>query len=263
MRGKVELGGKIFGLEVGMLKIFVPPLLLVLGFLVSISLVIRPRLEEVAKLRREGKELRTKIDLVSKKRNYLLTVDEVELSKNSAWVDAAILEKKDAYSLVAVIREIAADNGFYIKSFSVVPGEMETKTGEEQEGAQKSKNREDKKISTGYIPLNFVVAGPENKYLDFVISLERSLPVLALNSFDMEGSGDVVKLEIQVMAFYIKEKTDYKITDLTLEDLMLTEKEEELLARLVNFENHTKSLRQAGAKQEKFVDYNRLDPFSL
>jgi len=250
MKIEGQLPEKIFGVETMLLKVFVLPVFLFFIFLISFFKVVLPKFDQIAGLKRETSEVTRKKTLVEKKRDYLLTVNEEELQKKADFLAKALLQQKDAYTLVGVIRKIAGKYGFYIQSFSVSPGEM---LGDE------SKKKE---LEVSKIPIAFVLTGPEEKYLDLMTGIERSLPVLAVDSFDMSSTGSQVELDLRVSAYYIEEKKEFNVVDVDLLDLMLNTKEEEMLSTLSSFDF---AGREGMPNQEEkdFVEYGREDPFNL
>ena len=119
-----QMPGKVFGVETSLLRVFLLPLVLIIIFLMSLSMVIMPKISEIGEMKKENEAVEKKTKLVALKRDYLLTVDEEELNKKSSFLAEAILRERDAYSLVGIIKQIAGKHGFYVQSFSVSPGEM-------------------------------------------------------------------------------------------------------------------------------------------
>ncbi|MBU3935431.1 hypothetical protein KJ909_02035 [Patescibacteria group bacterium] len=250
MKIAVQLPEKIFGLETVLLKIFVLPIFLLLLFLISFFKVVLPKFDQIASLKRETNEVTRKKTLVEKKRDYLLTVNEEELQKKADFLAKALLQQKDAYTLVGVVRKIAAKYGFYIQSFLVSPGEM---SGDENKK---------KELEVSKIPIAFVLTGPKEKYLDLMMGIERSLPVLAVDSFDMSSAVSQVELNLRVSSYYIEEKKEFNIVEVDLLDLMLSAKEEEMLSTLSSFDFVGREILP-NQQEKDFVEYGREDPFNL
>ncbi len=261
MKIEVRLPDKIFGMETMLLKVFVLPVCLVVMFFISLSLVIRPRFEEVGVIRKERKEVAEKTKLVEEKRDYLLSVDEQELQKQADFLGKALLQEKDAYLLVGVIRKVAKDNGFYIQSFSVSPGELGTEA-EESEVSGVEVTEKSAIDVVDRIPISFMVAGPKENYLDFLSAVEKTLPILSLGTFDMTTGGQMVKLGLDVVAYYIEEKSEFNVLDFSLVELMLSEEEQELLRSLSQFKDAGVGSLQELRMDGDFVEYDRPNPFS-
>ncbi len=250
----MKMPERVFGFEVSLLSVFVVPAVMLLMFFLSLSVVIMPKISEIKKIKSDRLAVEKKRDLVKAKRNYLMAVDEVELKKKTEFLEKALLAEKDAYILVGLIREVAGNHGFYVQSFSVSPGEISSKEEEAKVDSEKSKT-----VATDRIPISFSVAGEKNRYLEFILALEKSLPVLAISKFEMSSSDKLAILDLMVMAFYVEEKAEYGKVDLDLNDLILSEEEDDLLARLSEYELlGTKGGMRGGGD---FMEYDREDPF--
>ena len=152
--------------------------------------------------------------------------------------------------MVGLVREIAGNHGFYVQSFSVSPGEIKTEREEKVVG---------KSEATDSIPISFSVAGKKNRYLEFILALEKSLPILSITKFEMKSSDKIVILDLNVSAFYVAEKAEYGKVDLDLNDLILNEEEEALVTELSEYE--VLGTRSGVSRQGDFVEYDRQDPF--
>jgi len=252
MRVDMQMPDKLFGVETSLFKIFLLPFALVIIFLMSLSLIIMPKISEIGDLMKESESVEKKTELMAVKRDYLLTVDEQELTKKSSFLAKAILKERDAYLLVGIIKQIAGKHGFYVQSFSVSPGEISLMGGEGE--VKTVKDAVDK------VPISFMVAGEKDRYLEFILAMERSLPILSIDSFDMTRGQQMVKLDLKVSAFYVGEKSEYGVTEIKLADLMLSEKEEALLAELGQYETVAGGV--VGGTKSDFVEYDRRDPFN-
>ena len=252
MKIDMQMPDKLFGMEASLLKVFLLPLALVIVFLMSLSLIIMPKIDDIGDLRREDESVTEKVRLMTLKRDYLLIVDEEELSKKASFLAEAILKEKDAYLLVGMIKQIAGKNGFYVQSFSVSPGEMDS--GGEGGEVKTVKNTVDK------VPISFMVAGEKDRYLEFILALEKSLPILSIDSFDMTRGQQMVKLDLRVTAFYVGEKSEYGMIEIKLADLMLSSEDETLLAELSQYEAVSGGV--TGGSKDGFVEYDRKDPFN-
>lgn len=250
MKFEMKMPDKVFGLEFSLLIVFVLPIAMLVVFLLSLSLVIRPKINEIKKLKIDRLAVEKKSGMVKAKRDYVQAIDEAELKKKTGFLEKALLAEKDAYLLVGLIREIAGNHGFYVQSFSVSPGEI---------GAEKEEKVVGKSEATDSIPISFSVAGEKNRYLEFILALEKSLPILSITKFEMKSSDKIVILDLNVSAFYVAEKAEYGKVDLDLNDLILNEKEEALVTELSEYE--VLGTRSGVSRQGDFVEYDRQDPF--
>lgn len=244
----LEIPEKLFGLDSALLLTFLPLLGVVLLIIVSSNLFLVPKFEEFNTLRDQAAGLNSQTGKLLEKITYLQSVDQDELKKNAHFISSALLPQKNAYLLVGVVRRIADKYGYQIESFLVNPGKVN--------------ETDDKKSKNGQmVPVTVTLIGPGDKYLELIKGLERSLPILSLNNFEMKKSAETAKLELQVSAYYLDAEGKVDINRLSLSDLTLKKEETALLKTLSEY---TK-LEAAGDGEIRvgnFKPYGRTDPFS-
>lgn len=245
---------KLFGLEKSLLKLFLVPFLVLFLFLVSLGLVILPKIGDIKNNFRTIDNLNKQIKLTNEKKNYLMTVDIEQLNQQAEILNKAVLREKKSYLLVGVIRKIADNFGFQIKSFLVNPGEIKdlpTKT-------LKVSNKE----TATRMPVNVTLIGPSDRNLDLIKALESSLPILFIDKFDSKTLSGISELEMTISSYYVPEKNDYISGNLTIKDLQLTMEESELLSTVSKFNAMDDGMNYDNGTSQ-FVEYSRVNPFSL
>jgi hypothetical protein len=243
--------GKIFGMEPEMLQIFLVPTVVFFVILMVTLGIVFPKVTEIGEMRTNAIKVTEETRKLAEKRDYLRSVDQQELQDNADFLASALLREKNAYYLVNVIRNIATKFGFQVDSFSVSLGKL-TKEDEE---------KVTEKTMTSAIPVELVVVGPKDKYLELVGAIEKSLPILEIQNFDMKAEGETAKIDLGVASFYVSAKNEIKATSLTLTDLTMSKEESDLLATIRSFETvGTVTGIESGAKE--FVKYDRPNPFS-
>ncbi len=251
MKLETKIPETIFGIETRMINLFIPPLGLLLVILMSVGLLLMPKVEEINQNRVLNKKLKSEVADLTEKYNYLATVDQGELMVNADFINKSILPEKNAYLLVGTIRKIADKNGYYMDSFSVSPGELETE-------------EEETEIAGGNvmkIPLTLNLMGPKENYMALVVGIEKSLPILSLDEFEMNGKQGYVEIKVKLSANYIPRKQVFKIENLSLEDMTLSQGEMEVLTTLKTYEDNltTDSLIH---EDGQFVKYEFRNPFT-
>lgn len=249
---------KIFGIEKGLLKLFLIPIALLVVFLITLGSVIIPKISEIKTNLGKINSVNAQIKLTNEKKNYLLAVDLDQLNTDAKYLEQAVLKEKKSYLLVGVIRQIADNFGFQIKSFSVSPGEIKGETPATDNKLKVS----DKEVAVK-MPVNVVLVGPSDKNLELIKALENSLPILFIDKFSSKTANFSSELELMVSSYYIPDKTDYISGNLTLNDLKLTDEESTLLSQISKF-----GIRENGGVVEddtetEFKKYERANPFSL
>jgi len=249
----LEMPEKIFGLDTGLMIVFVKPLGLILLLVVVFNLLVFPKFEEI----QVGLKSQAETDLKEKnyrqKINYLKSIDQESLQRDELLVNSALMPEKNSYLLVNIVKAIADKHDFSVDSFSVKLGVVD---GENV--AVKSEK--------GYspIPVSIVLIGPSANYYDLALGLERSLPVLKIDKFDMKNTTGISTIDIEISGFYISDKKMIDVAKLTLADLTLKQEETELVSKLNTYNIITDVTGVDGSftKQKEFVRYQRNDPFS-
>lgn len=245
---------KIFGVEKSLLKLFLVPLTIVVLFLVSLGLVIIPKIDDIKTNIKTISDVDSQIKLTNEKKSYLASVDLEQLNQEAGILDKAVLKEKKSYLLVGVVRKIADNFGFQIKSFLVNPGEVKS-------GSLETLKVLDKETAVR-MPVSVILIGPSDKNLELIKALENSLPILFIDKFDSRSSGGISELELTVSSYYVPSKNDYTSGNLSLKDLQLTTEESELLSTISKFGTVEGGVSQETGNKE-FVEYNRYNPFSL
>lgn len=244
---------KIFGIDKGLIKLFLVPFSVIVVFLMSLGLVVIPKVESITANIAEINKINLQIKATNEKKNYLSSVDLEQLNNDAKYLDQAVLKEKKSYLLVGVIRKIADNFGFQIKSFSVSPGEIK-----DDSNKLKVSNKE----VAVKMPVSVVLVGPNDKNLELIKALENSLPILFIDKFSSKTSDSVSELELVVSSYYLPDKNDYGSGNLSLNDLQLTGKESELLTRISQFGTTDGGVVEDSGETE-FKKYERSNPFSL
>lgn len=246
-----NLPDKIFGLEKSFLLLFLPPLGLIVLFLISLNLVLVPKINNIGEVNKKIAEVKANTAKIKEQNNYLMSMDQAELKRNAEYLDNAVLKDKQSYLLVQVIRRVANNYGYQIQSFSLTPGEI--------------KNNESIKVSnsneTIKMPIDVTLLGPKERNLDFISALEKSLPILFIDKFETRITGGLAQLNLSVSSYYISNTNNIETSNVTLSDLTLSKEEAALINRISSFTKIQNS--QDNLQPSSFQQYQRENPFSL
>jgi Tfp pilus assembly protein PilO len=253
MKGKQPVPETIFGMETDLAKILVLPFVIFVAFIVVILGVAVPKFGEIKEMNQKADELTKKRNQVIEKKNYVMSVDQNDLKRNVVLLNNSLLREKNWYYLVSVVNKVAQSYGFQIDSFSVKPGNI---SGNAEPGSKQAKT------GVAKIPVDLVMLGPQKSYLEFVLALEKTLPLLVVDSFEMKNNGEISQLNLTVSSYYVEEKNSLPSANLSLTDLTLRKEENEVLKTLWTFNNVMESEDKLEAAK-KFVKYQRTNPFSL
>jgi hypothetical protein len=253
---KIDLPEKIFNLETSLLVLLAPILGLVLLIIVSINLVVMPKIGDYQGMVAKLTELEGQKKITNDKTVYLQSTDQLELKKQTARISSALLPEKNAYLLIGVVRKIADKYGFQIDSFMINPGKFSNNEGQEASSTSKT--------GVAKIPISLTLMGSSSNYFNLINGLERSLPVLSIDSLELQSTGNVTKIDLKVSAYYLESSEKYDINKLTISDLTLKQEENDTINTLGEYtvmENMGDSDLKITGKE--FKKYDRQDPFSL
>ena len=251
MKESFKLPDKIFGLEKSLLTLFLPPFVLILFFFISLNLILVPKINEIQGINKKVDEINSKTDKINEQIKYLNSIDLEELQRNADYLDNAVLKSKQSYLLVGIIREVANKFGYQIESFSLTPGELK------DDGIKN-------KTSLGNItkmPISLLLDGPEDKSLELILALEKTLPILFIDKFETSTSDNITKLNLIISSYYIGDEANIDTNNIALSDLILSNDESALLEKISSFSKIEENQSSFGTKELK--QYQRENPFSL
>lgn len=254
MMRKKYLPDKIFGFSTQLVLLWAKPISLGLLLIFSIILVIVPKIGEINGKFQEISSVTAKRKDVMQKINYLSSIDQEEIKSNADLLASGVLAEKSAYLLVNVVRNAASEVGYSVDDFNISLGEVK----------KQEKNEKNSSKTLGYdtIPVKMTVSGPQEKYLDLAKTIERSLPVISINNFEMNsGSSGGVTIKLNVSAYYLQESLGINPENLSLADLTPSQAEADLLSAIREYRPMTGQSSQQKEAEGSFIKYERSDPF--
>lgn len=246
---------KIFGISSSLIKLFLLPLGVVLVFLASLGLVIIPRVDSIKSLTASITKVRSEIKNTGAKKNYLASVDQDELVSNESFLSSAVLQEKNSYLLVGVVRSIADKYGFRVKSFSISPVDLKD---------DDSLKVSDKNVATK-LPIDVTLEGTANNVVDLLISMENSLPIMFIDKLNVYTRQDVSELNMTISSYYVTDSQNIVSGNLSINDLMPTKEESDLLSKISQFnkdDSLIKNLSEQSSEGKSYVEYSRESPFN-
>lgn len=244
----LNLPEKILGYDSRLVMLWLEPIALGVVILFSMILVIVPKINEIPQRMAQIKMVKTKIQDVNQKSKYLQTIDQEEIKNNALKLSMGLLPEKSSYLLVGIIKNVAAEVNYAVDDFSL---SMLTKTT-----TSKITNLKFEKL-----PVIVTLVGPSENYLNLVKSIERSLPIISIDSIDMRSSQDgtsIVKLNIT--SYYLPDIPKVNFENLSLADLTPNQEELNLLIKI----NEYKAMAvETTNKDATYTKYQREDPFFI
>ena len=249
---EITLPDKIFGIDSTLIKLFIQPIGVILFLVVLFNLAVFPKISDIGRIKSETSKINKDKQVIVDKIKYINSISQEELNKNASLLEGAMLYEKDSYYLVSVVRRIADKYNFIVEGFSLSPGKI---TKDDQAVAEVKGNKR--------VPVVLNLVGPKSSYLEFLLGLEKSLPILSISKMDMKGRGEVAEMDLEIGAYYIDNESNPEVKQLSLNDLQLDKTELEMLGNLSKFDNNRSAL---GSEQQKIatrsgVIYGRENPF--
>jgi len=251
MKESFKLPDKIFGLEKLLLTLFLPPLGLIVFFLISLNFILIPKVSEIKNVNIKISEVNSKTDKVNEQIKYLSSIDSEELQKNADYLDNAVLKNRQSYLLVGIIREVANKFDYQIESFSLAPGELK-----DDEIKSKTSLRDMVKM-----PISLLLSGPKDKSLELILALEKTLPILFIDKFETSTGGNITNLDLTVSSYYLSDEINMDTSSVSLSDLILSKEESALVEKISSFTKIEENQSDVGTTE--FRRYQRENPFSL
>lgn len=249
----LKLPDKVFGLDSSLLLLFLGPLVLVILFLISLNLVLVPKVTEIGSVNTEIKSVEASTSKIKEQNNYLMSVDQNELQKDADYLNNAVLKNRESYLLVEVIRGVANKFDYQVSSFSLTPGDLK------DDGSIKIADSKD----VVKMPVSLSLVGPEEKSLDLILALEKTLPILFIDKFEKRLSGSVAQLDLTISSYYIGDNTNLETNNVSLNDLILSKDELSLINKISSFTKIDISSSSNIGATAAFQQYQRDNPFSL
>ncbi|MDD3998871.1 MAG: hypothetical protein PHR98_02060 [Candidatus Shapirobacteria bacterium] len=251
MSKTIEVSDKIFGMDKRIFSLWLEPFALFLIMFMSIFMLIVPKINEGLARLNENKSVLKKTAQVNEKITYLQTIDQDQIQKDAQKLASGLLPEKSSYILLKVIQNTAQKLNYNIDDFSISMGDVK------DEGEENMKT-----TSFDKIPIQVNLIGPVDNYLTLAKVLERSLPIMSISKYEMSSiANEVTTIKLAVNAYYMKEVTNFKLENISLADLTLSQAEADLLATIGEYnELDTKSIEGVG-ESGTFIKYDRVDPF--
>ena len=248
----LKLPDKILGVDKYFLTLFLPPLGLLVVFIISLNLILVPRIGDIGTTKDQIKTVESSTLSINEQNKYLGSIDQEELQKNSDYLNNAVLRDKKSYLLVGIIRAVANKFNYQVGSFSLTPGELK------DDELGKATNSDLKNMTR--MPISLVLNGPKSQGLALVSALEKTLPILFIDKYETKTSGDTTELTLTIYSYYISDDVKINTDSISLSDLILSKDESALVDKISTF---TKIDENQSVGTSQFQQYTRENPFSL
>ncbi len=252
MNEKITPAGLPNWFDRGVVVSLFPFLLVVAVVGVSGFFVLGPKVLQIKSNLVQVEDLKQKTRVVLAKRDYVASVDQEELIKDATYLEKAVLSQNDAYMLVNVFRKLADKHAFQVNSFAINPDKL---AREDVLASQSAKTR----VGSSLVPIKIVLVGKEENFINLLLTLEKSLPVLSLTSLKSKVTGDLIELEIDAGAYYVAGKKSSNLVGLPLESLKLNKDELAVVKKISGFTPIELQGQKSGERQ--LIKYQRNSLF--
>jgi len=175
---------------------------------------------------------KNKKELIDLRQRYALisALDKEEIRAQSTKAVKVLPETKDVTYILTGLRNALERAEFAIDTLQFSPGEIKKEVEE--------KSRDKKVVES--LPINLELIGILNNFDKLLKELETSAPLfeialVEMSKFTRISEEEVVKVELSLSTFYSPPMTAYKTDVITIDDLVLTEAEKEILTTLDQF----------------------------
>lgn len=253
---------KLFGKEISRKnRYLVTPTAAITVIIILSLLVVRPALGQVLRLRAENEAEARRLERIEEKIDRLQAIDEAELEQSVKLATAALPPEKNVIQPLFTISQLAAENGAFIESLQVTPGELATESAETSE-------RRGQQVDFEQPALTFRISliGAREGLKSFLAAVNQTLPLMRLEGANLdtlevrelrereEILGDF-KLQLDLITFYSPFPTTLGRPESDL--AFLSEEEELALAKLADFRLSQLASFPPGAGS------SRVNPFSF
>lgn len=249
----LKLPDKLFGQDSRLIVVWIEPLVVGLIILMTTLGLIVPKISLLAEKNDQVKAVENKGREANEKIAYLQAMDSEEVKGNTDKLGQGLLPQRSAYLLLGVVRQVSGQLDYYIDDFMIaMMGDAKQLEGEAL----------DKKSRFDMLPIKMTLMGPKEKYVDLIKALERTLPIISIDSVEMKSTlgSDVAKVDLNMSAYYLPEMNVPNVEKLNLADLTPNKQELDLMAQLETYQ----TLDVETLETDKvFVEYQREDPFFI
>lgn len=251
MKLDLKLPDKLFGRDSRLIVVWIEPMVVGLIILLTTLGLILPKLTLITEKNDQIKSVQAKNKEANEKMAYLQAMDSEVIKGETNRLGQGLLPQRSAYLLLGVVRQVSGQFDYVIDDFMIsMMGDVKQLEGE----ASDKKSRFDK------LPIKVSLIGPREKYVNLIKALERTLPIISINTIEMTAlpEAQTAKVDLNMSAYYLPEMDRPNVEKLDLADLTPNKQELDLMSQLEEYQ--TLSVETLGIGRS-FTEYQRPDPF--
>lgn len=164
--------------------------LVVVLFLLSLNFIF-PQISKIQKSYSTMDEQTDRLEKQKGKLAQLKSLNEYELSKKAEISLKAVPQEQSALSLIYTVSRLAQEKSLIVKSLSVSNSATATQI-----------NPDEKPSDNSVVKLNLTVDGPVEILKDFLTSINKTFPIISVNTISTTSEGDILTTTMSLSSFY-------------------------------------------------------------
>ena len=205
---------------------FAGPIMMVVVTVILTLTVLLPRIRLTQEMAQDLKIRKDRLQKLSAKLSDLEGLDEFSLREKTNLALKILPDQKDVLKPVSVLNAIAFKSQVYIESLEVQPGEV----------SSQSAAAAGKEVEVENLGFKVKTLGTWERTLDFLFGVEKTLPLMNINTFKINNSGQAAILQLEAGTFRSPLPTTLGKVDAVLPKL--SAKEEENLSLIKEFQEY-------------------------
>ncbi len=224
-------------------RIIIPIAIIALGLVLALFIsltqikAVKNLTVSVDQLEADKEELRAKYLMLS-------SLDEGDIQRQSALAELAVPSEKNIPFILQSFRNAVESANFVISDFKFMPGELtreEISELEEKNGVEK-------------LPLSASIIGPADNLENLIDAFETTFPLFDLRAVEFKRNVDQenkARIKLELFTFYCPPLAKRQFTEISLDELVLTDKESSLLEEISAFSRPELKRRESRGLERK------------
>jgi len=231
-------------------KLFIISLTAIIASLILFFVIIIPRFQKNAILKKDVDYKKTILLKLQAKLNELEGIDEYSLKEKVDFSLTALPKSKDVLKTASELKGLAWKGQVFLETLEVNPGSIATESSIPTQNPGLSA-----------VSFKLVVIGEKEKIVSFINNLELSLPLINVKSFKITNFEQFSKVQLTVETYFAAPPRELGKIEAPL--AKLTKKEEEVYEDFKKMEVYDeKSLPTESIVATPSAGGERVDPFA-
>lgn len=212
-------------IEFGKYKNLLFPVLVVILILFSVITILKPKIDELFKLRKNISKQKEELALLSQKVAILESYDQNELKTRVNQIAKVLPAEKNGPLGLVIFRSLTSEHNLLLDSLDINVGELSTESA-------KPKTKEEVLPS---LEININISGSLDDFYNFLADVEQTTPITKINQVSMSREGNTVEGKVTLSSYYLNLPKDIGKT--TREIIPITLEEEKVFQQVIRFKS--------------------------